>query len=422
MIAHDDAAVQIWATEEETAGMLEKLRQLWNVSGQDGPSGSGGSSGSAETASSPDPSSAEPSSLELPAWVPEPITKTWEMIDQHPLVGFFALVVLGLLAAKIAQMVITRGLARLAAKTATSFDDKLIAYLHRPVFQTVFLSALALATKTLGLPNGFTDTVVNILMSIVVLTWLFTGFSVCRLVLDALGRIRDRFEFVEERTIPLFEITLKLLVFGGATYVLLMVWEIDPAPWLASAGVVGIAVGFAAKDTLANLFAGFFIVADAPYKLGDFVVLPTGERGMVTNVGIRSTRLLTRDDIEITVPNALIANAKIINESGGPAESERIRIKVGVAYGSDVDQVCEVLQKIAIEHDHIMPHPAPRVRMRAFGASSLDFELLCWIDSPVRRGKLSHELYMEVYKTFEQLGIEIPFAQTDVRIKEMPSS
>ena len=77
-------------------------------------------------------------------------------------------------------------------------------------------------------------------------------------------------------------------------------------------------MGFAAKDTLANLFAGVFILADAPYKIGDFIVLDGGERGRVTKIGIRTTRILTRDDVEITIPNATIANSKIINESGGP--------------------------------------------------------------------------------------------------------
>ena len=359
--------------------------------------------------------------LEWPAWVPEPVREVWQAIDSQPLLGFVIIVVLGLLLAKAAELIICRGLTRLTAKTETRFDDRLIALLHRPVFQTVFLCSLALATRSLDLPPSFTKTVVRILMTIVVLTWLFAGFPVSRLVLEALGHVKDRFQVIEERTIPLFDITMKLMLFGGATYVALMIWDINPTAWLASAGVVGIAVGFAAKDTLANLFAGFFIVADAPYKLGDFVILPSGERGQVAHVGIRSTRLLTRDDIEITVPNAQIANAKIINESGGPKEGERIRIKVGVAYGSDVDQVVEVLKKLAVEHQHICPEPSPRVRMRGFGASSLNFELLCWIDDPVLRGKLSHELYMEVYKTFGQLGIEIPFDQTDLHIKELPA-
>ncbi len=355
-------------------------------------------------------------------WIPQPVRDFWHLIESQPLLGFAVILVLGYLAAKVAETIITRGLARLTAKTETQFDDKLIALLHRPVFQTVFLGTLALATHSLGLPPALTATVVEILMTVVVLTWLFAGFPISRLVLEALGHVKDRFAVIEERTIPLFDITMKLLLFGGASYAILMIWDIDASAWLASAGVVGIAVGFAAKDTLANLFAGFFIVADSPYKLGDFVILPSGERGQVAHVGIRSTRLLTRDDIEITVPNAQIANAKIINESGGPLDGERIRIKVGVAYGSDVDQVVEVLKRLAVEHQHICTEPEPRVRMRGFGASSLDFELLCWIDDPVLRGKLSHQLYMEVYKAFNELGIEIPFAQTDLHIKELPPS
>lgn len=388
--------------------MLEAVRSFLSASQQEGAPGT-------------EDAAAAVSSLEIPAWVPEPVEELWQMLEAQPLLAFAVLVALGFLLAKLAEIVICRGLTRLTIKTETELDDRLIELLHRPVFVSVFLVGLALATRTLGLPPAFTGAVVKILRTLVVFTWLFAGFPIIRLVLDALGRIRDRFEIVEERTIPLFDITMKLLLFGGASYVILGIWGINPSAWLASAGVIGIAVGFAAKDTLANLFSGFFIVADTPYTLGDFIVLPTGERGQVTHVGIRSTRLLTRDDIEITMPNALIANGKIINESGGPIDGERIRVKVGVAYGSDVDQVVEVLKKLAVEHEHICSEPPPRVRLRGFGASSVDFELLCWIDHPVRRGKLSHELYMEVYKTFAELGIEIPFAQTDLHIKEIPA-
>ena len=144
--------------------------------------------------------------------------------------------------------------------------------------------------------------------------------------------------------------------------------------WLASAGIIGIAIGFAAKDTLANLFSGVFIMADAPYKIGDFVVLDSGERGEITHIGIRSTRLKTRDDIEVTVPNSVMGNTKIINESGGPHEKFRIRVAVGVAYGSDIDKVREVLMGVALNDEAVCADPEPRVRLRNFGPSSLDFE------------------------------------------------
>jgi small-conductance mechanosensitive channel len=189
---------------------------------------------------------------------------------------------------------------------------------------------------------------------------------------------------------------------------------------VASAGIVGLALSFAAKDTLSNLFAGVSIAADSPYKTGDFIILDSGERGMVTNIGLRSTRILTRDDVEVTIPNGVIGNAKIINEAGGPSAKHRIRTTVGVAYGSDIDEVIETLAGIAGDHNEVCKTPEPRVRFRKFGESSLEFELLCWIDRPVDRGRISHELNCNVYKGFQAAAIRIPFPQRDLHVRSMP--
>ena len=137
----------------------------------------------------------------------------------------------------------------------------------------------------------------------------------------------------------------------------------------------------------------------------------------MTQIGIRSSRIPTRDDVEITVPNSIMGNVKITNETGGPSERYRIRLKVGVAYGSDIDQVQSVLLDVAQSNPGVCKIPAPRVRFRAFGDSSLDHELLCWVEKPVLRGRVSHALNAEVYKQFLKEGIEIPFPQRDVHIK-----
>lgn len=359
--------------------------------------------------------------MEPPAWVPEDVIPLWQLAEAHPFTTAFLIVIVSYVLAKIVDFVIRRGLMRLAKKTVNDIDDKLIAYVQRPVFLTVFFGGMAIAVRTLDLPDVFIQTTIKILETLLVFAWLGAGIPVSRLLLEQLSKHRERFLIIEERTLPLFDIISKVLLFGGAAYPLLLIWGIDPTAWLTSAGVVGIAVGFAAKDTLANLFSGFFIIADAPYKIGDFIILESGERGKVTHVGIRSTRLETRDDIQITLPNAAIGNSKIINESGGKWEKERIRIKVGVAYGSDVDQVCAILEEVATHHEHICDSPSPRVRLRGFGDSSLDFELLCWIDEPVLRGKLSHLLYMEVYKVFAKEGVEIPYPKRDVYLHQVPA-
>ena len=215
-----------------------------------------------------------------------------------------------------------------------------------------------------------------------------------------------------------------LAVDVGSTTIAAHLCNLTSGEVLASAGVIGLALSFAAKDSLANLFAGAFILADAPYKNGDFVVLDSVERGRVTHIGLRSTRMLTRDDVEITIPNAVMGNSKITNESGGPYEKERIRVQVGVAYGTDIDRVEELLMAIAVSHSEILEDPEPRVRFRTFGESSLDFELLGWIREPVLRGRLRHLLCKEIYKCFMEEGIEIPYPKRDVYLQgtaESPS-
>ena len=135
-------------------------------------------------------------------------------------------------------------------------------------------------------------------------------------------------------------------------------------------------------------------------------------------IGLRSTRILTTDDIEITIPNAVMGNAKIKNESGGPTEKHRVRIGVGVAYGSDIDKVRSILYKIALKNEHVCEEPEPNVRFKAFGDSSLDFQLLCWIKKPGMRGMVIDELNTAIYKEFNKNSVEIPFPQRDIHIKK----
>ena len=351
-------------------------------------------------------------------WLPEALIPYWEVVAQFPIVGALIIAGASFLAALLLRMAVFHSLERLAGLTTSVLDDRILRDLRKPVFATVLYSGLALAVGAAQLPIG-TSTLVNLLVSIIVASWMRAALYISNSVLRALEK-QHRFTLIEPRTVPLFDLTIKLATILIGSYVLLLIWGVNPIGWLASAGIVGIAVGFAAKDTLANLFSGFFIVADAPYKIGDYINLDTGERGEVSAIGLRSTRLLTRDDVEITIPNGVIANAKIVNESGGPYLKIRNRISVGVAYGSDVDQVCEVLGEVGEQHTEVCAQPTPRVRMRAFGASSLDFDLLVWIEHPQDRGRIAHELLMQIYKRFDEVGIEIPFSKHDVYIKELP--
>ena len=234
------------------------------------------------------------------------------------------LVVISIVLAGIADQLISRVLKRWARRTSTSIDDRLIDLLHRPIFMSVLVAGLYLALAELRLQPEVLQFFRRVLKTLLVMTWLVFAFRSSSIVLELLSHLERKFTAIQPRTVALFDQVFKLVLAGGAVYFLFLVWGIDVGAWMAGAGIIGIAVGFAAKDTLANVFSGIFILADAPYNHGDFVVLDSGERGVVTQIGLRSTRLLTRDDIEITIPNAVIANAKILNESGGRWEKERV--------------------------------------------------------------------------------------------------
>ncbi|HEY5774677.1 MAG TPA: mechanosensitive ion channel family protein [Xanthomonadales bacterium] len=360
--------------------------------------------------------------LDMTRYIPDSLQPVWDLLTPYPGLLSLALVAIAYGLGRLIKMLVFRSLMKVAAKTNTGADDQLVLQLTRPLVPTTVTLALMMVVSVYQLPKGLQVATLSILATILLFSWLKAGLRVARIVLEIIGNNHQRLGIVQESTIPIFDMTIKVLLVGLGAYIFLMIWGINPTAWLASAGVIGIAVGFAAKDTLANLISGIAIIADAPYKIGDYIVLDTGERGRITNLGMRSTRLLTRDDVEVTVPNAVIANAKIVNESGGPWVRHRIRVPVGVAYGSDVDEVCHVLEDIANENPQVVKDPAPRARMRALGNSSLDFELMAWIELPELRGLVRHELLMNIYKVFNQKGITIPFPQTDIHVRSLPGS
>lgn len=355
----------------------------------------------------------------------EALEETLLVLGKNPYIQAFAVVLVSLVLAKLTDWLLTRGLTRLTQKTPTELDDQMLKMVHKPIFYSVWLAGLAVALTLVTLREPFDFIGFGLIKTLVVLLWLALGIRLILLVLDWMTQQPDRFNLVQPDTKPLFDIGARVILVGGAIYFVLISWNVDVTAWLASAGIIGIAVGFAAKDTLANLFAGVFILADAPYKIGDFIVLDGGERGRVTKIGIRTTRILTRDDVEITIPNATIANSKISNESGGPHVKYRNRISVGVAYGSDVDLVREVLLGVAqaaVEAGTLSQDPTPRVRFRGFGDSALLFQLLYWIEEPVLRGQVQDLLNTSVYKALAKAGLEIPYPKRDLYVREMPKS
>ena len=344
-----------------------------------------------------------------------------DFIGPYPYLQAAIIALAFVLLGKVADWILSSMAGRIARRSSTRLDDDVVALLHQPIFMSFVLLGLALAIERIDLGDLPKKISLSLLKTIAIFIWYHLFSGVATLVFNEV-RKTSKSKLTQSGMLQLLQNVATIVLIALAIYFGFLAWDIEVTAWLASAGIIGLALGLAAKDTLSNIFAGVSIVADSPYKTGDFIIIDSGERGVVTHIGLRSTRLLTRDDVEITIPNGILGNSKIINEAGGPSPKHRIRVAVGVAYGSDIDHVITTLETVAAENVGVSSIPAPRVRFRRFGDSSLEFELLCWIDRPVDRGRMSHELNCAVYKAFIANNIEIPFPQRDLHVRTMPQS
>jgi len=342
----------------------------------------------------------------------------YNIIIQNPLYKAIFCVLLSVIIAKISDLIFTSFLRRMANKTKTSIDDHIIDIIHKPIYYTILFIGLRFSISLVEFLHPVQFFIGGILKTIIVIIWGSAIFKSFIYIIKWYSHRSGVQEQNQKRLMPLFDNLGKIVIFIGAVYFIFISWDINVTGWLASAGILGVVLGFAAKDTLANLFAGIFIMADAPYKEGDYINLDNGERGYVKSIGIRSTRIMTRDDIEITIPNSVIANSKIINESGGPKEMERVRVNISIAYGSDIDKVRALLMEIANSSKDICSDPLPRVRFREFGDSALMFQLLFWIEKPEMRGRVVDSINSIIYKKFMEEKIEIPFPQRTLHIQK----
>lgn len=348
--------------------------------------------------------------------LPKQALPYWQFVQKYPIAEAFIIFCFFWAFAYLIRRYAISLLARISRKTKGTLDDRIIDLLRPTIFKLVVWLGVIIAARSAGFTIGLAQYITPVALSMIVLSLLRTSLGISGMLITAMSRDPNRFKAFDIRTEPLLAIVSKIILLMVGAYIVLMVWGINPAGLLASAGIVGIAVGFAAKDTLANLFSGVFILADRPYKLGDYINLDSGERGKITHVGIRSTRLLTRDDIEITVPNAIIGNAKVVNESGGLKETMRIRLNVQCAYDADLTSVCDVLMQVANNEDEICQYPTARVRVRGFADSGIDVQLMGWIEKPEDRGRISHQLYIAIHQAFKEHNLEIPYPKRDINI------
>lgn len=320
------------------------------------------------------------------------------------------LVIASLLGAYVVARITLWVVTRLTPATSTAIDDVVLTELRPPLVGTVGVAGVYAAEQWLDLATADGSYLVAGASTLLIVLWGRAFIRVGRGSIATLDRDSGAMDVA-----PILENLWSFTVIVVALFALLTVWNVDVTPLLASAGIAGIALGFAARDTVANFFGSIALHVDDTYRVGDFIVLDSGVSGTVIDVSVRSTRILTRDDVVVTVPNAVLNATQVTNRSQ-PRTRTRVKVPVGVAFGSDLDLVESVLLEAAAAQDRIVETPPPRARFRGFGESAIEYELLAWIDSPHQEGRATHDLNRAVYTGFADAGIEIPFPRHDVRL------
>jgi small-conductance mechanosensitive channel len=204
------------------------------------------------------------------------------------------------------------------------------------------------------------------------------------------------------------------LIFIG-TLVILQIWGLDISSLTILASALGVGIGFGFQDIAKNFGSGLILVFERPVQVGDFVEVGDFQ-GTVERIGARSTVIRTLDHVSIIVPNSRFLEEEVINWSHDNPIS-RLHLPVGVAYGSNIDNVKTALLEAATGQNGVLSTPPPQVFFKGFGDSSLDFELLVWTAEPSRQVFLISTLYFRIESLFRQYNVEIPFPQRDLHVR-----
>ncbi|MFC6722249.1 mechanosensitive ion channel family protein [Halobacteriaceae archaeon SHR40] len=331
-----------------------------------------------------------------------------ESLQSIPIWGQVLIILaVSVLAAKIIELLAQGIISRSARLTGRNYDEIFTDEIRSPLYLTVILAGVYASARLLPQVRvGFF--ISSAAMSILAVLWAYAIVQLGGRLIEANNKSPSGREIT-----PVFKNLVTFSVIVATFFSLLSIWNLDATPLLASAGIIGLVLGIAAQDALGNFFSGISLYLDKTYKLGDMVELESGDRGTVIDMSIRSTTILTRDNIAITVPNGLMNEEPVINESA-PVRKRRVRLNVGIAYGSELETVKDGLLGAADEEPMVLEDPAPAVQFREFGESAIVAQLQFYIEHPAQRGRARHALIERIDERFRDDEVKIPFPQREL--------
>lgn len=315
--------------------------------------------------------------------------------------------------------VVIRGLVnRLAGRTETDLDDVLIEALLPPL---TWLLVAVVAEIALGRIEGMTERWQVPLDDAFFVLYTLLAFVIIARVLGALfawyGReISTKTDTeLDEQLLPIIR-RIAIIVIGLVLLsMVLSRFDVQVGGLLATLGIGSLAIALAAQASLGDIFSGFVIMVDRPYRIGDRIEIQDLDTwGDVVDIGLRSTKVRTRDNRMVVIPNSILGKSLIVNHSY-PNSHYRIQLHVGVEYGTDIERARQVIIEAASTVEGLWEDRPVEALFIEMGESALIFRIRVWIESYADTRRIIDRVNSAVYPALEQAGIGIPYPQLTVR-------
>ena len=319
------------------------------------------------------------------------------------------------LLSRLAGILLARVGARLGTLTRGELDDRIVARVTPPALLLINCAGLYIAIRRLPLPERLQVVVSGALFIVNVVIISSIAFRVMDEMLNHYGK-RLAGEEMSRQLMPLVQKLCSIFLFGTALIITMKHFSYDILSLVTALGVGSLAIGLAAKDTMANMVSGFTLMIDRPFRIGDRIQLGA-QVGDVVDIGLRSTKIKGGDNTYLIIPNSELCNSTLINQAF-PDSRGKGRVNLGIAYGSDVERAKALLVATAAAVPGVLSDPAPEAYFTSFGESSLSLALFFWTGHYEQLFGVTDRINCAIAKSFQDNGINIPYPTRSVFLEK----
>ena len=307
---------------------------------------------------------------------------------------------------------------RFTAFTRTDLDDRILQRIAPPLELLFLLAGAYYAVRSLPLVEKIESIASGVIFVVNVTIIAFIAYRVADELLKWYAtRVEERHGVFNRQLLPLVEKLISIFLVGTALIITLKHFNYDVLSLVTALGIGSLAIGMAAKDTLANMISGFTLMLDRPFRIGDRIQLTNGLWGDVVDIGLRSTKIKTVDNTYLIIPNSDLCNSTVVNLAF-PDLRAKGRINIGVGYDSDIAKVKGILVETALEVPEVLREPVPEAFFTSFGDHALNTSLFFWVDDYSQVFSVTDKVNSLLLTRLQDNGIVIPYPIRTVQLEK----